>query len=131
MRVSGLEMLVFREILRTYLMDGPSAYVYIVNFSSLCSKLFIYFGMPFLSSRVVPTNVNPFSFAQIATQTNVKDRSKDMLQLSFLMRALSEFISSAERLFLSLHLPLKSLKDGNAISFNLVLKRISFFRCHR
>ena len=36
------------------------------------------------------------------------------------MRALSEFNSSAERLFSSLQLPLKNLKDDNAMSFNLV-----------
>ena len=41
----------------------------------------------------------------------------------FLMRALSEFIYYTERLFLNLKLSLKSLKDDNAISFNLVLKR--------
>ena len=39
------------------------------------------------------------------------------------MRALSEFISSAEILFSNLQLSLKSLKNDNAISFNLVLKR--------
>ena len=40
----------------------------------------------------------------------------------FLMRALSKFISSAERLFSNLQLSLKCLKNDNAISFNLVLK---------
>ena len=39
------------------------------------------------------------------------------------MRALSEFISSAEGLFSNLQLSLKHLKDGNATSFSLVLKR--------
>ena len=39
------------------------------------------------------------------------------------MRALIKFISSAERLFSNVQLSLKSLKDDNAISFNLVLKR--------
>ena len=41
------------------------------------------------------------------------------------MRALSEFISSTERLFSNLKLSLKSLKDDNAISFNLVLQQFS------
>ena len=39
------------------------------------------------------------------------------------MRALSEFVSSAERLFSNLELSLKSLKDDNTMSFNLVLKQ--------
>ena len=37
------------------------------------------------------------------------------------MRASSKFISSGKRLFSSLQLSLKSLKDYNAISFNMVL----------
>ena len=41
----------------------------------------------------------------------------------FLMRALSEFISSAEILISNLQWSLKSLKNDNAITFNLVLKQ--------
>ena len=41
----------------------------------------------------------------------------------FLTRALSKFISYAERIFSNLQLSLKGLKDDSAISFNLVLER--------
>ena len=57
-----------------------SGYAYIVYFSSLFFKLFISFVMPLLSSRVVPTNVDPFSISQIAIEADVKYLSKDMLQ---------------------------------------------------
>ena len=42
--------------------------------------LFISFGMPFISSRIVPTSISSFSIAQISSETDVKYQSKNMFQ---------------------------------------------------
>ena len=64
-----------------------SEYAYIADFSSLCSKLFISFGMPFISSRIVPTNISSFSIAQISSETDVKYQSKNMFQIEVYLDA--------------------------------------------